>query len=128
VRHLLSHAEAQDTFSVLTAGTRVRAFANEPRPVTPENAQAAIAFLEIAHLIGALDLGKGNLDLADRAYTAAFEAEPTNAQLLWDRAQNLNQSGKTVAAQRLFRRLAEGKWQPRFQWLQTQARWQMQNR
>jgi Tfp pilus assembly protein PilF len=71
---------------------------------------------------------KGDLELADRAYTAAFEAEPTNAQLLWDRAQNLRQAGKTVAAQKLFRQLAEGKWQPRFQWLQTQARWQVQNR
>jgi Tfp pilus assembly protein PilF len=71
---------------------------------------------------------KGEMDLADRAYTAAFEAEPTNAQLLWDRAQNLRQAGETVAAQKLFRQLAEGKWQPRFHWLQTQARWQVENR
>jgi tetratricopeptide (TPR) repeat protein len=65
---------------------------------------------------------KGDLDLADRAFAAAFEAEPTNAQLLWDRAMNLRQAGKHVEARKLFRRLADGTWQPRFAWLQTQAR------
>jgi tetratricopeptide (TPR) repeat protein len=65
---------------------------------------------------------KGDLELADRAFTAAFEAEPTNAQLLWDRAQNLRQVGKRVEARKLFRRLADGTWQPRFAWLQAQAR------
>jgi Flp pilus assembly protein TadD len=71
---------------------------------------------------------RGDLELADLAYTAAFEAEPTNAQLLWDRAQNLRQAGKSVAAQKLFRQLADGKWQPRFRWLQSQARWQVEKR
>jgi predicted Zn-dependent protease len=71
---------------------------------------------------------QGDLDLADRAYTAAFEAEPTDAQILWDRAQNLRQAGKTVRARELFRQIADGKWQPRFAWLQTQARWQLQGR
>jgi tetratricopeptide (TPR) repeat protein len=71
---------------------------------------------------------KGDLELADRAFTAAFEAEPTNAQLLWDRAQNLREAGKTVEANRLLRQLAEGTWQPRFQGLQAQARWQVKGR
>jgi tetratricopeptide (TPR) repeat protein len=71
---------------------------------------------------------RGDLQLADRAYTAAFEAEPTNAQLLWDRAQNLRQAGKTVKAAQMLRRLAEGQWQPRFQGLQAQARWQLKDR
>jgi Flp pilus assembly protein TadD len=65
---------------------------------------------------------QGDVELADRAYAAAFAAEPTNAQTLWDRAQNLRQAGRRVEAQRLFCTLAEGKWQPRFAWLQTQAR------
>jgi tetratricopeptide (TPR) repeat protein len=65
---------------------------------------------------------KGDVDLADRAYTAAFEAEPTNAQILWDRAQNLRQAGRRAEAQALFRQLADGTWQPRFAWLQSQAR------
>jgi ferric-dicitrate binding protein FerR (iron transport regulator) len=69
---------------------------------------------------------RGELDLADRAFTAAFDSEPTNAQILWDRATNLRQAGKLTEAKKLYRQLAEGKWQPRFTWLQTQARWQME--
>jgi hypothetical protein len=65
---------------------------------------------------------QGELSLADRAYRAAFETEPTNAQILWDRAQNLKRLGKTVEARTLFRQIADGTWQPRFQGLQTQAR------
>jgi tetratricopeptide (TPR) repeat protein len=71
---------------------------------------------------------QGDLELADRAYAAAAEAEPTDAQVLWDRAQNLRQAGKTIEAERLLRRIAEGKWQPRFRWLQSQARWQLRGR
>ena len=69
---------------------------------------------------------KGELKLADRAYRAAFEAEPTNAQILWDRAQNLHQAGENQGAQRLFRQLAEGSWPQRFQGIQTQARLRIQ--
>ncbi|MBV9124538.1 MAG: hypothetical protein JO112_14365 [Planctomycetes bacterium] len=68
---------------------------------------------------------EGDFDLADRAYTAAYEAEPTNAQILWDEAQNLQQAGQAEAAQQVYRRLAEGHWQPRFNTLQAQARWQL---
>jgi tetratricopeptide (TPR) repeat protein len=68
---------------------------------------------------------KGDLDLADRAYAVAYAAEPTNAQILWDRAQNLRQSGKHLEAGQLFRQIAEGRWQPRFQGVQTQARLQL---
>jgi Tfp pilus assembly protein PilF len=77
----------------------------------------------------ARDLARtGELALADRAFAAAFEAEPTNAQLLWDRAQNLRESGQEVEAKKLFRQLAEGAWQPRFQGLQREARWQLERR
>jgi tetratricopeptide (TPR) repeat protein len=65
---------------------------------------------------------RGDFDLADRAYKAAFEAEPTNAQLLWDRGDNLRRAGKVAASQAVFRQLADGDWQPRFRWLQQQAR------
>jgi tetratricopeptide (TPR) repeat protein len=64
----------------------------------------------------------GELALADRAYRAAAEAEPTDAQLLWDRAQNLKRIGKHQEAQQLVRRIADGTWQPRFQGLQSQAK------
>ncbi len=69
-----------------------------------------------------------NLLLADRAYAAAFETEPTNAQILWDRARNLAQAGNADEADKLYRRLAKGSWQPRFGALRDQARRQLENR
>jgi tetratricopeptide (TPR) repeat protein len=68
----------------------------------------------------------GELDLADRAYLSAFETEPTNAQILWDRAQNLRQAGKTTAARSVLTQIVDGAWQPRFQSLQAQAKLQLQ--
>jgi tetratricopeptide (TPR) repeat protein len=64
----------------------------------------------------------GDLDLADRAYRAACAAEPTNADYLWDRAQNLRQAGRQPEAQQVLRQIAEGRWQPRFQPTQARAR------
>jgi hypothetical protein len=64
----------------------------------------------------------GDLSLADRAYRAASEAEPTNADYLWERADNLRQAGRQPEALQLFRRIAEGRWQPRFQPTQARAR------
>src|SRR5262249_24962214 len=58
VHGLLANAEPDDTFAVVTAGTRPRVLAKERRPVTADNVQQAIAFLEESHLIGALDLDK----------------------------------------------------------------------
>ena len=64
---------------------------------------------------------QGHFELADRAYASAFEAEPTNAQILWDRAQVLLQAGQPRQAKEVFGQLAEGKWQPRFSRLKSQA-------
>ena len=58
VRSLLSQAEPDDTFVVAAAGTRVKMANANPQAVTSENVQAAIAFLEKSHLIGAFDLGR----------------------------------------------------------------------
>lgn len=71
-------------------------------------------------------LRQGDVMLADRAFAAAFAVEPTDAQLLWERAENLRQAGRLAAARRLYRQLAEGSWQPRFAGLRTQARWQLE--
>jgi tetratricopeptide (TPR) repeat protein len=65
---------------------------------------------------------RGQMDLSDRAYEAAFAAEPTDAQILWDRAQHLEQAGQTARARVVLQQLADGSWQPRFQWIQVQAR------
>ena len=63
-----------------------------------------------------------SLDLADRANASAFEAEPTNAQILWDRAQALLQAGRAEGANEVFGQLADGEWQPRFGSLKSRAR------
>jgi tetratricopeptide (TPR) repeat protein len=71
----------------------------------------------------AATLGKqGELELADRAYRAAAQAEPTDAQILWDRSLNLKRMGKQQEALQLVRQIADGTWQPRFQGLQSQAK------
>jgi predicted Zn-dependent protease len=59
IKTLLNNAEHDDTFAILTAGTQVRAFANELMPATPENVKKAVEFLDGVHLVGALDLGQG---------------------------------------------------------------------
>ena len=54
--------------------------------------------------------------------TAALGRESTDAGVLWDRAENLRLAGRLVEARRLYRQLADGTWQPRFAWVQAQAR------
>jgi tetratricopeptide (TPR) repeat protein len=66
--------------------------------------------------------GAGQPDLADWAYAEAYAAEPTNADILRDRALLLEQLGRTEQARQLWRQIAEGTWQPRFRATQQQAR------
>jgi tetratricopeptide (TPR) repeat protein len=70
--------------------------------------------------------GTGERKLADLAYEAAFEREGSNAQILWDRAENLREAGRTAAARQVYRQIAEGSWQPRFASLKEQAKWAME--
>ena len=65
---------------------------------------------------------QGHVELADRAYVAAFDAEPTNAQILWDRAESLWENGQAEQARPLFRQIAAGPWGPQFSALQSRAR------
>jgi ferric-dicitrate binding protein FerR (iron transport regulator) len=82
----------------------------------------AAPWLELAHHFQAEDF-----ELADRAFDLAYQAEPTNVQILWERAQHLQQFGRRTQARDLYRRIAEGNWQPRFQGLKQQAQWQLAN-
>jgi len=59
--------------------------------------------------------------LAERALAAAFQVEPTDAQLLWDRAHALQRLGRHVEAQAVLKQIATGTWQPRFEGLKQQA-------
>ncbi len=58
IRNFLSQVNREDSFTVMTAGTRVRFQNAKPQAATQENINSALGFLESAHLIGALDLGK----------------------------------------------------------------------
>jgi tetratricopeptide (TPR) repeat protein len=78
----------------------------------------AAPWLEIAQALR----NEGAFDLADRAYATAFAAEATNAQILWDRAENLLQAGRVDEARAVYQALATGNWQPRFQGLQAEAK------
>lgn len=60
-------------------------------------------------------------ELADRAYATAFEAEPTNAQILWDHAQMLERAGRSKEVRILYSQIAEGQWQPRFNQVKQKA-------
>jgi hypothetical protein len=72
---------------------------------------------------------QNDLDLANLAFQAAAEADPNDAQLLWDRAQNLRRASKLAEAQKLLRQIVDRKdWGTRFGSLQSQARWQLEGR
>lgn len=71
---------------------------------------------------------EGRLDLADLAYDAAYQADPINAQILWDRAESLKAGGKQAEAQKVMRQIADGQWHIRFAFIQSQARSQLQGR
>jgi tetratricopeptide (TPR) repeat protein len=71
---------------------------------------------------------EGNWRLADKCYEMAFAAEPTNAQLLWDRAEHLRQQGQIAESRKLLRQLADSDWQPRFNGLKAQARQTIEGR
>jgi tetratricopeptide (TPR) repeat protein len=71
---------------------------------------------------------EGDWRLADRCYELAFAAEPTNAQLIWDRAQLLRQQGQEADGRKLMRQLADSDWQPRFNGLKAQARQAVEGR
>ena len=58
IRTLLENADADDTFTILAASSRIRSFSDEPLPVRPRNVKRAVEFLEKAQLVGALDLEK----------------------------------------------------------------------
>lgn len=65
---------------------------------------------------------EGDLEKADRAFAIAFEAEPTNPEILWNRAQNAVRMGQPDRARQLYRQIADSDWQERFQGIVERAR------
>ena len=77
----------------------------------------ATAWLKLAKNLA----GKKQISLAIRAYEEAFAAEQTNPDILWQQAELLEKQGDRGEAQRLYRQIAAGRWQPRFQSVQRRA-------
>jgi tetratricopeptide (TPR) repeat protein len=65
--------------------------------------------------------GLGELELAAQACQSAFQADPTNAQILWDHAQLLEQLGRQ-GANELRRQILEGRWDAKCESLRLEAR------
>jgi Vault protein inter-alpha-trypsin domain/FecR protein len=63
-----------------------------------------------------------SIDLADMAWTRAFEFEQTNPEILLSHARMLQQHGQRQKARRLVQKVVGGKWQPRFSKTVDQAR------
>ena len=61
------------------------------------------------------------LDKANDAYTRAFEFEQTNPEILYEHATLLRSNGRKAEAQPLLKKIADSKWQPRFNNVKTNA-------
>jgi tetratricopeptide (TPR) repeat protein len=90
-------------------------YLNTPLAIFPPDAES---WLELAKALQRQE----DFDLAELAYAQACEAEPESAQVLWDRAQNLERAARPADARKLYRQLAGGNWEPRFAWIQEEAR------
>jgi tetratricopeptide (TPR) repeat protein len=64
LRALLKQAEHNDTFALLTVGTHIHQFSDKPLLATEQNAHKALAYLDKAHLVGALNLEQALDDAA----------------------------------------------------------------
>ena len=59
--------------------------------------------------------------MAGRAYAQAFDADPTNAEILWQRVQVLVESGRRSQADPLLRQLVEQSWDLKYDGIVRQA-------
>lgn len=72
--------------------------------------------------LGATYHGQGQYELADRAYELACAADPSNAELLWNRARVLIEANRRAEARALLEKIATGSWKPEFIAIQKQAK------
>jgi tetratricopeptide (TPR) repeat protein len=64
---------------------------------------------------------QGPVELADRAFSAAAKAAPTNATIAWEHAQMLEKRGQYAQARKLFERLAKESWPDEYRSIKEQA-------
>ncbi len=72
--------------------------------------------------LAGLATARGDFDLADRCWGQAFELERSNAEILWQRAILLQQRGRRAEANDVLEQIADGDWQPRFDWIKNESR------
>ena len=77
---------------------------------------------------GVVGKARGQLAAGGQVLCDGFAADPTNAQLLWDRAEYLRQQGQIAKSRELLTQLKDGDWQPRFNGLKAQARQAVEGR
>ncbi len=65
---------------------------------------------------------EGDVELASRAFAAACDADPADAQALFGRAAFLEMSGHPAEARAIFGRIAHGSWDEKYSSLKTSAR------
>src|SRR5213079_840004 len=71
----------------------------------------------------AMTLGRaGAADLAEEAWAVATDIEPENPQILWDRAMNLRQAGRSAEARQWLQKLAEEKKDADWNWRHLRER------
>jgi tetratricopeptide (TPR) repeat protein len=70
---------------------------------------------------------EGKHELAERAYSTACAADPKDALLFWNRAQNLIQAGRDQEAQAILKRLTKWDGDER-DWIRTRAKWALDKR
>ncbi|MEX2214513.1 MAG: VIT domain-containing protein [Phycisphaeraceae bacterium] len=97
-------------------GEKELAWAYETTPLAGRGHDAQ-AWGRLAHSLDA----QGQVDTADRAYAAAFDAESTNPNWLLERAQFLRRVNRGEEADRLLYLIREGTWQTRFRGVVDQA-------
>jgi tetratricopeptide (TPR) repeat protein len=90
-------------------------YLNTPTAVFPPDADSWKEFAEAL-------LRHEDFQLAELAYAQAERADPSDAGLVWARAQTLERAGRRDDALAVYRRLVEGHWAPVFRAVQEQAR------
>jgi len=71
--------------------------------------------------VGGWYQGAGDNVQAQQWYAKAYAVEPTNGDWIWKRAELLRSMGRKDEAQKLYKEIANKKWQPRFEHYNRQA-------
>jgi hypothetical protein len=99
------------------AGQRELAWEYLTSPSVLQQGSAA-DWLELAHRLR----DQHEHDLAERAFAEAAAREPSNAEIVWERALNHRAAGRAGAARALFQQLDKGVWDERYRSFQSRAR------